>query len=198
MISIVDDVEFRLGRGCRTWPLAGGCVALVLAAALYAAGLHISPLPAPGWPSPGVPGERLQWLAIFPLAYAAGCFAVYAWRGQVSTRLTARGIEIRRYRRRLVPWQAIRDIETISYDHVADVPVANVRIRTVSTRGRGPRTVAAVQIVRSSGHRTRLPAPLVTNSGDDPEFNDKVRLIKARWQLAVTGTAGYLDHPASY
>jgi hypothetical protein len=192
----VDDVEFRLGRGYRAWPLAGGCVALVLAVTLYAAGLHMSVLPAPSWPSPGAPGERLQWLAIFPLAYAAGSFVVYAWRGQLSTRLTVRGIEIRRYRRRLVPWQAIRDIETISYDRVADVPVANVRIRTVSTRGRGPRTVAAVQIVRSSGHRIRLPAPLVTGSRDDPDFDDKVRLIKARWQEAVTGTAGHLDFPA--
>ncbi len=100
----MDDVEFRLGRGFRTRPLALGGVALILAAALYAAGLH---MPA------------LQWLAVFPLAYAAGSLAVYAWRGHLSTRLTARGIEIRRYRRRLVPWQAIRDIETISYDQVA-------------------------------------------------------------------------------
>jgi hypothetical protein len=38
----------------------------------------------------------LQWLAAFPLAYAAGSFTVCAWHGRVSTRLTARGIEIRR------------------------------------------------------------------------------------------------------
>jgi len=113
----VDDVEFRLGRGYRTRSLTRGCVALVLAAALYAACLHIS---------------ALRWLAILPLACAAGSFAVYAWRGQFSTRLTPVGIEIRRYRRRLVPWQAIRDIETISYDRVADVPVASLRTRTVS------------------------------------------------------------------
>jgi hypothetical protein len=179
----VDDVEFRLGRGYRTRPLARGCVALVLAAVLYVAGLHVF---------------ALQWLAVFPLAYAAGSFAVCAWRGQLSTRLTVRGIEIRRFRRRLVPWQAIRDIETISYDRVADVPVANARTRTVSPRGRGPRTVAAVQIVRASGHRIQLPAPLVTNSQDDPHFIDKVQLIKARWQQAVAGTAGHLDHPSSY
>jgi hypothetical protein len=119
----VEDVEFRLGRGYRTRPLAQGCLALVVAAALFAAGFH---MPA------------LQWLAVLPLAYAAGSFAVCAWRGLVSTRLTARGIEIRRFRRRLVPWQAIRDIE------------------------------------------------------------DKVELIKDRWQQAVAGTAGHLDHPASY
>ncbi|HYB19004.1 MAG TPA: hypothetical protein VEF71_26540 [Streptosporangiaceae bacterium] len=182
----MDDVEFRLGRGYRTRLLAQGFVALVLAAALFAAGLHMS---------------ALQVLAVFPLAYAAGSFAVYAWRGHLSTRLTARGIEIRRYRRRRVPWQAIRDIETISYDQVADVPVANISTRIGSSpRRRGPRTVAAVRMVRTSGHRIRLPAPLVTDSQDDPDFDDKVRLIKARWQQAVAGTAGHLeqlDHPAS-
>jgi hypothetical protein len=109
--------------------------------------------------------------------------------GAGSTRLTARGIEIRRYRRKLVPWQAIRDIETISFDRVADVPVANVgtRSQSPSPRGRGPRTVAAVQIVRTSGHRIRLPAPRVTRSKDDPDFHDKVQIIKTRWRQAVTG-----------
>jgi hypothetical protein len=57
--------------------------------------------------------------------------------------------------------------------------------------------VAAVRIVCTSGHRIQLPAPLVTSSQDDPDFDDKVQLIKARWQQAVAGTAGYLDHPAS-
>jgi hypothetical protein len=64
--------------------------------------------------------------------------------------------------------------------------------------GRGPRTVAAVRIVRASGHRIQLPAPLVTSSQDDPDFDDKVDLIKAHWQQAVTGTAGHIDYPASY
>ena len=179
----MDEVEFRLGRGYCTRPLAQGCIALVVAAALFAAGLH---MPA------------LRWLAIFPLAYAAGSFAVCVWRGRLRTRLTARGIEIRRVRRRLVPWQAIRSIETISSDHVADVPVANNRTRVASPGGRGPRTVAAVRIVRTSGHRIRLPAPLVTDSQADPDFDDKVRLIKACWQQAVTGTAEHLDDPASH
>lgn len=98
-----------------------------------------------------------------------------------------------------MPWQAIRNIETISSEQVADVPVVNIRTRSGSSpRGRGPRTVAAVRIVLTSGHRIHLPAPLVTNSQDDPDFDDKVRLIKERWQQAVTGTAGHLDYPASY
>ena len=179
----MEEVEFRLGRGSRARPLAQACLALVLAAVLFAAGLHTS---------------ALQWLAVFPLAYAAGSFATYAQRRRVSTRLTARGIEIRRYRRRLVPWQAIRDIETISYNRVADVPVANARTRIESSRGRGPRIVAAVQIVRTSGHRIQLPAPLVTASQGDPDFYDKVQLIKAHWQQAVGGTAGHLDQPRFY
>ena len=174
----MDDVEFRLGRGYRTRPMIQGCFTLVIAAALYAGGLH---MPA------------LRGLALFPLAYALGCFAVCARRAYVSTRLTARGIEIRRFRRRLVPWESIRDIETIGFDRVDDVPVASARTRVASPGGRGPGTVAEVRIVRTSGHRIRLPAPLVTNSQSDPHFNDKVQLIKARWQQAVAGTAGHLS-----
>jgi Bacterial PH domain len=179
----VEDVEFRLGRGYFARPLAQGCLALVLAVILYVADFH----------TPG-----LQFLAIFPLVFAAGSLAVCGWRGHLRTRLTAQGVEIRRFHRRLVPWEAIRDIETIGYDRVGDVPVASARTRIESPRGRGPRTVAAVQLVRTSGHRIRLPAPVVTNSQGDPHFNDKVQLIKARWQQAVTGTAGHLGHPASY
>ena len=81
----MEDVEFRLGRGYRARPLTQGCIALVLAAALYAAGLHT---------------PALQWLAVFPLAYTAGGFAIYTQRRWLSTRLTPQGIEIRRYRRR--------------------------------------------------------------------------------------------------
>lgn len=179
----MDDVEFRLGRGYRTLPLVQGCFTLILAAALYAGGIH---MPA------------LQGLALFPLAYAVGSFAVCAWRAHVSTRLTPRGIEIRRFRRRFVPWEAIRDVETIGYDRIGNVPVASDRTRVASPGGRGPGTVAAVRIVCTSGHRIRLPAPLVTNSQGDPHFNDKVQLIRERWQQAVPGAAGHLDHPAPY
>jgi len=173
----VEDVDFRLGRGYFARPLAQGCIALVLAAVLYIADSH---------------APALQVLAIFPLAFAAGSLAVCAWRGHLRTRLTSQGIEIRRFHRKLVPWQAIRNIETISYGRVDDVPVANPRTRIASDRGPGPRTVAAVQLVRTSGHRIRLPAPLVTRTQDDPEFTKKAELIKGRWQQAVAGTA---PHP---
>jgi hypothetical protein len=169
----VEDVEFRLGRGYRIRPLVQAGVALVLAAALYAAGF----------------GESgLKWLALFPLAYAAGSIGRSALRSRVSTRLTAQGIEIRHYRRRFVPWQSIKDIEALGYDRVADVPVENFRSQRVSSSGRGPRTVAAVEIVRTSGHRIKLPAPVVTDSQDDPDFADKAQQIKARWEQAVAGT----------
>jgi hypothetical protein len=156
----VDDVEFRLGRGYRTRPLALGCLALVVAAALYAAGLHM---------------PTLQWLAVVPLAYAAGSFAVWAWRGHVSTRLTARGIEIRRFRRRLVPWQAIRGIETISSDHVADVPVVNIRIRDGSSPAAG---------VRGPWRRCGLCAPAATGYSCPPRWSPAPRTTRTsmtRW-----------------
>jgi hypothetical protein len=178
----VGDVEFRLSRGYYARLLWRGCVALVLAVVLFVAGLNTS---------------ALKWVALLPLAYSAGSVTLYLWRGRFCTRLTPRGIEVHRYFNKFVPWQSIRDIETDSYHRVADVPVANVRSRTVSPRGRGPRLVAAVRVVRTSGHRIRLPAPVVTADQGDPDFDDKVRLIKSRWREAVTGSAGYLDRPAA-
>jgi hypothetical protein len=53
---------------------------------------------------------------------------------------------------------------------------------------RAPRKVAAVQVVRSSGRRLALPAPLVTEDQSDPEFDDKVRLIRTHWQEAMAKT----------
>lgn len=170
----MDDVEFRLGRGYYARPLAQGCLALVLAVVLYVADTH---------------APALQVLAVFPLAFAVGSLTVCAWRSHLRTRLTPQGIEIRRFHRKLVPWQAISNIETISYGRIDDVPVANPRTRIVSSGGSGPNTVAALQIVRTSGHRIRLPAPLVTKTQDDAEFTKKAELIKGRWQQAVAGTA---------
>ena len=172
----MDDVEFRLGRAYRTRPLAQGCIALVLAAALYAAGLNM----------PAVRG-----LAVLALAYAAGSFAVCARNSHVRTRLTAQGIEIRRYRRKVVPWPAVSDIKITGSGHAADAPVTSIRTRTGTPRGRGPRTVAKVEVARARGHRVRLPAPLVTSSHDDPDFDDKAELIKTRWRQAIAGTAGH-------
>jgi hypothetical protein len=178
----VGDVEFRLSRGYRARLLWRGCAALALAVGLFVAGLNMS---------------ALKWVALLPLAYSACSVTLYLWRGRFCARLTPRGIEVHRYFNKFVPWQSIRDVETLSYDRVADVPVANLRNRTVSPRGGGPRLVAAVQVVRTSGHRIRLPAPLVTADQGDPDFDDKVRLIRSRWREAVTGSAGYLDRPAA-
>ena len=88
-----------------------------------------------------------------------------------------------------MPWQAISGIETVSHEHIADVAAYN--FRTHDARGRGSRTVAAVRIVRASGHPVQLPVPLVTDSQDDLGFDDKVRLIRARWQQAAPGMAGH-------
>jgi hypothetical protein len=179
----VNDVEFRLGRGYRAQLLARGCVALALAVIFFVAGLEM---------------HALKWLALVALAYSAGSSALYLWRGRFRTRLTPQGIEVHRYFNKFVPWQNIRNIETLSYDRVAEVPVASRRSGVVSAHGRGPRVVASVRVARTSGRRIQLPAPVVIAAQDDPEFDDKVRLIKTRWQQAVTGTSAYIDRPVAW
>jgi hypothetical protein len=130
----------------------------------------------------------LVWVAVLPLLYAAGSFAVYAWRGRMYTRLTPAGIEVRGYRNRFVAWQNIRSIEVIDYEKVADIPVVDRRTGARPSRRRPNRKVAVVRIVRARGHRIELPAPLVTEGQSDPDFTDKARLIRARWQEAVAGS----------
>lgn len=175
---MVDDVEFRLGRGYRARPLWRGCVFLVLAGIVYVGTMHIG-------------GLTLRWIAVLPLLYSVYSFTVYVWRGRMRTRLTPGGIEVHRWFSKFVPWDTIKDIETVSYDQVADIPTVN-RSGAVLSSGqswRAPRKVAAVQVVRTSGHRLALPAPLVTDGQSDPEFDDKVRLIREHWHQAV-GKAG--------
>jgi hypothetical protein len=179
----VDDVEFRLSRGYNARLLWRGCVALALAVVLFVASLNAS---------------ALKWVALLPLVYSVCNLGLYLWRGRFCTRLTPQGIEVHRYFNKFVPWQSIRDIETLSYERVADVPVANLRDRTVSPRGRGPRVQASVRVVRTSGHRLRLPAPMVMAVQGDPDFDNKVRLIRTRWQEAVTGSAAHLDRPTAF
>jgi Bacterial PH domain len=170
----VEEAEFRLGRGYRVRSLWRGCVFLVLAAIVYVVTFHAG-------------GLTLSGIALFPLLVSAGYFAAYLWRGRMRTRLTPEGIEVRRYSTRFVPWDEIRNIESVSYDTVAQIPTVT-RSGAVLSSGQGwrpARTVAAIRIVRTSGHHITLPAPLVTGDQSDPEFDDKLRLIRARWQDAT-------------
>jgi Bacterial PH domain len=172
--GVPGDVEFRLGRGYRARPLWRGCVFLVLAGIIYVVTMHIG-------------GLTLGAIALLPLLWSLVSLATFFLRGRMRTRVTPSGIEVHRYRSEFVPWEKVKDIETVSYDRVADVPTVN-RSGAVLTSGQGwkaPRKVAAVRVVRTSGHHLTLPAPLVTEDQSDPEFDDKVRLIRAHWQNAA-------------
>ena len=171
---MVEDVEFGLGRGYRARPLWQGCVFLVLAAVAYVVLSHVG-------------GPTLGGVAVFPLLISIGYFTAYLRLGRMRTRLTPAGIEVRRWSTRLVPWSSISSIEAASYDTVAEIPIATRSGAVLSSqqRWRSGRKLAAVRIVRTSGHRIMLPAPLVTEDQSDPEFDDKVRLIQAHWQEAT-------------
>jgi hypothetical protein len=134
---------------------------------------------------------RLLLHALAPLFYSASCFTLYLWRGRFRTLLTVRGIEIHGYVNRLIPWECLKAVEEVTFDANPDaqIQVANPWTRAPSARSaRSPnRKVAAVRIHRTSGRRIELPVPAVTDSASDPDFEDKVREIRARWQKATLG-----------
>jgi hypothetical protein len=173
----VEDVEFRPGPRYRNWLLVRATVGLVLGFAFLAVARGQG---------------TLDLIALVPLAYAACCLVGWARRGMMSTRLTSQGIAIRGYRSRFVPWQDITAVEVVSYDRAQSIAVASARTRRSSTAARRSRTrkVATVQIVRANGRRIELSAPLVTGIQEDPDFDDKARLIQARWRQAVTPETG--------
>jgi hypothetical protein len=132
--------------------------------------------------------------SIAPIGYFAGSvtalFAIgygisYLWRGRFRTIVTTDGIEIRRYRNRLVPWNVVRGIEIGGYG------AASVRLsRPYRDRGRysaspvwgrtsGPAAeLATVTLVRLDNKRILLPAPLVTAWASDHTFTAQARQLQ--------------------
>jgi hypothetical protein len=168
----MEDIEFRPARGFRISVLVRACVALVLAA-IFLTLTEVSP--------------AYGLIAVFP-GFVAACLLVsYASSRRFRTRLTAQGIESRRYRTRFVPWGSVRNIETVSWERIADVPVIGNRAagRPASRRGGANRKVATVRIQKADGHWLELAVPVVTGRDSDPDFTDKVRLIRDRWRAAI-------------
>jgi hypothetical protein len=133
--------------------------------------------------------QAIRWLSVAMFAVAAGCLVLYLWRARFRTRLTPRGMELRGYFNKFVPWDSIRDIQVLSYDTVDDVPVAGWSGRPVAGKAGSNRNLVAVRVYRQHRPRLQLRVPLVTGTQEDPEFDHKVQQIKERWHLAVTGQA---------
>ena len=169
----MDELEFRPGPGMRTRQLWSGLIALLVAIALAVLGWHADPL--------------VRWLWVLPLAYSAIRLTSYVWRGRFRTRLTDQGIDVHSFLHHFLPWDTISNIEAYNIQRVKDIPVSPPNIQgRYSSRERPRRKRAFVQIVRANGRVVELPAPLLSDLEHDPEFDAKVRVIRERWQQAIT------------
>jgi hypothetical protein len=139
--------------------------------------------------------ERGHEVGLVYFALICGLFAVYngaayIWRGRFRTRLTSEGIQIRGYFNHFVPWRDVQGFEVGGYGDSRplndgyDVRVA-VAGRASYTRSGGRianmgwrARLGTVHLVRTSGHRMLLRAPLVTSWAPDPYFDQKTRQLQ--------------------
>jgi hypothetical protein len=182
------ETVFVLGRGYRTPLLRRGAVALVLAgiAALLASAGFVPPL---------------TWAAAAAFGVGTLCQAVlYLWRGRFRTRLSAQGIEARGYFDHFVPWSDVTGIDVgaasvpdaepapivgTPWDSPAEQPLSRVVFKS---EGGYRARLATVRLSRRGRRSLLLRAPLVTSWQDDPQFEDKARLIEQWWRAYGQGS----------
>lgn len=156
--------------------------------------------------------ERSHEVGLVYFALISGLFAVYngaayLWRGRFRTRLTSEGVEIRGYFNHFVPWHDVQGFEVGGYgDSMPLNDGYGVRVavagRASYTRpaGRMLRTgrrarLGTVHLVRTSGHRMLLRAPLVTSWAPDPYFDQKTtQLQELGGQYGTRPVAGPSHH----
>jgi hypothetical protein len=172
MILQVNDVEYRPQRGFATLALFRACLATVITVILVAVGFQI---------------RVTLYVAPLPAVVAIGWFAAYAAARRRRTRLTAAGIESRRLRTRSIAWAQIRDIQVVSWETVAAVPVRGNRIsgRQGSRSGSGSRKVDAIRVQLANGRWRELAMPVVKENAHDPDFTSKAKEIRGRWRAAT-------------
>jgi hypothetical protein len=186
------DVVFTLGRGYRGPLVRRGAIALVVAAiaVVFATAGFV---PQVGWS-----------VAALCAAFACSQAVLYLWHGRFRTRLSAQGIEARGYFDHFIPWTEVTGVQVQQasagpaevpaiagkpWDSPAAQPLSRVRL---DSEGGYRAKLATVRVTRRGHQPVTLRAPLVTAWRDDPEFEDKARLIKQWWQAYGPGPgAGY-------
>jgi hypothetical protein len=157
--------------------------------------------------------ERGHEVSLVYLALISGVFAVYhgaayIWRGRFRTRLTSEGVEICGYFNHFVPWRDVQGFEVGGYGDSRPLNAGyDVRV-AVAGRGsyrRSPGRIAntgrrarlgTVHLVRTSGRRMLLRAPLVTGWAPDPYFDQKARqLQELGGQYGTRPMAGQAHQP---
>lgn len=173
------DVVFTPGRGYRAPVLRRGTVSLVItgAAVLLATAGVLSVLT---WSAAVIFGLSTLLQAI-----------LYLWRGRFRTRLSPQGIEARGYFDHFIPWS---DVASLDVGGVRELPADASAIGGTpwnspvkrpwvmyGSEGGYRARLATIRVVRRSGRATLLRAPVVTSWQDDPQFEDKARLISRWW-----------------
>lgn len=175
-----QNVEYRLSREFRRPLVSRLIISLIVTAAL--ASLLGSPFAPLGYFAGSISAAVAIWTG-----------AAYLWRGRFRTTVTGRGIEMRGYFTHFVPWDQVRGIEVGRYGsrnlRLDDTFRPQVRVsRRKSYRSyRGPDArssagklarLATIKVVRTSGRKLLLRAPIVTGWASDPYFSDKARQLQ--------------------
>jgi hypothetical protein len=175
-----QDVEYRLSREFRRPLVSRLIISLIVTAAL--ASLLGSPFASLAYFAGSISAAVASWNG-----------AAYLWRGRFRTTVTGRGIEMRGYFNHFVLWDQVRGIEVARYGsrnlRLDDTLRPQVRVsRRKSYRSyRGPDArstagklarLATIRVVRTSGRKLLLRAPIVTGWASDPFFSDKARQLQ--------------------
>jgi hypothetical protein len=187
------DVVFTPGHGYRAPLLRRAGIFLVLTAiAAFLAGSGVVP--------------QLAWTAAALLGAATLAQGTrYVWQGRFRTRLSATGIEARGYLGHFIPWSEVTGLDiggfTVPDAETAAItgtpwnsPVTQPLSRAAFNSEAGYRgKLATIRVTRRNGRSVLLRAPLVTSWQDDPEFDDKTRVIRQWWRDYGQGPAGPAD-----
>jgi hypothetical protein len=175
-----NEIAFTRDRAARVPWLRRAAVAVVFAGLAAAAGAALGP-------------AMFVVAGVFGLG-AVGCAVSYAWQGRFRTVLTPQGIELHGYVSHHVLWQEVtgfrvRNGQAGAKSGLADVnPVEHVEgdlgrpgqvFMTDGGRQAPPgQPHVTVQVLRTSGRRLVLPAPVVSGRAGDYQFTDSVRQLE--------------------
>ena len=177
-----QEVVFGLDRGFRKPLVQRGALTLVIGGLAVAASALLGP--------PMLVLAGLCGLTVVGFAVA------YAWRGRFRTVLTPEGIHVRGYFSHFIPWPDVAGFTVRNHGAApswdgsdGESPAQPIEVYRGSRsgaamlrgNGRTSRPLVSVEVVRTNRHRLTLRAPVVTGWQDDPEFDDKVRLME-QWR----------------
>lgn len=167
----MDVVEYQPQPGIGIFTLVRACVAAAVAVLLFSLG---EPVP--------------MYAAALPAAAAIAWFAAYAGQRRRRTRLTATGIESRRFRTNVIPWAQIRDVQVVDRAQAATARAGGYYAPGPwsSRSGGGARKVASVRVQQADGRWQELAMPAAWEHGRDPDFAAKADVIKDRWQASAS------------